>query len=312
MIGRFVEIAEDGRHLSLSRSFLVVSERDREIGRVALDDIAVVMANAHGLTYSNALLTTLAERGVVVVLCGPNHAPAAFLWPVDAHHVQSRRMRAQIDAPEPLTKRLWRSLVRAKVRQQAAVLDSLGLPGDGLAEMARRVRSGDPDNVEAQAARRYWPLLFGPDFRRDRDADGANALLNYGYAVLRSTVARAIMGAGLHPSVGLHHSNRGNPMCLVDDVMEPFRPFVDLAVLRLLKAGHTAVTPETKRYLALTPTYDTPSPLGTTPLGTVVIRLGASLARVFEEGAGELDLIFIDRPWAPAPLEWPTPDPPEC
>jgi len=310
MIGRFVEIAEDGRHLSLSRGFMVVSERDREIGRVPLDDIGAVMANAHGLTYSNALLTALAERGAVVVLCGPNHSPAAFLWPVDAHHVQARRMRAQIDAPEPLAKRLWRSLVRAKVRQQAAVLDSLGVPGGGLTEMARRVRSGDPDNLEAQAARRYWPLLLGADFRRDQDGDGANALLNYGYAILRSTAARAVMGAGLHPSIGLHHSNRGNPMCLVDDVMEPFRPFADLAVHRLLTAGHTSVTPETKRYLALMPTYDTPSPQGTTPLGTVMIRLGASLARVFEEGGGDLDLIFVEHPWAPAPLEWPVP--PKC
>lgn len=312
MIGRIVEVAEDNRYLSLSRGFMVVSERDREIGRVPLEDIAAVMANAHGLTYSNALLLALAERGAVVVLCGPNHMPAAFLWPVDSHHVQARRMRAQIDVPVPLSKRLWRSLVRAKVRQQAAVLDSLGLPGNGLTEMARRVRSGDPDNVEAQAARRYWPLLLGAEFRRDQNGDGANALLNYGYAILRSMAARAIMAAGLHPSIGLHHSNRGNPMCLVDDVMEPFRPFVDLAVLRLLKAGHLDVTAETKRYLALVPTYDTPSPQGTTPLGTVVSRLGTSLAQVFEAGEGELDLVFIDRPWAPTPLEWPIPEPPGC
>ncbi|BAI71537.1 CRISPR-associated protein Cas1 [Azospirillum sp. B510] len=309
MTGRIVEIAEDGRHLSLSRGFLVVTAEGRELGRVPLDDIAVVMANAHGLTYSNALLMALMERGAVVVMCGPNHLPAAFVWPVDAHHVQSRRMRAQVDAPAPLAKRLWQALVRAKIRQQAAALEARGLPAGGLVEMARRVRSGDPDNLEAQAARRYWPALFGREFRRDQDGDGANALLNYGYAILRSATARAVTAAGLHPSIGLHHANRGNPLCLVDDLMEPFRPFVDLAVLRLAEAGHREVTRETKRYLALVPSLDMLTAQGTTPIGTVLIRLAGSLAQVVEEGKGDLDLPALDRPWAPMPLEWPAAPP---
>ncbi|NYZ13638.1 type II CRISPR-associated endonuclease Cas1 [Azospirillum sp. RWY-5-1] len=309
MTGRVVEIAEDGRHLSLSRGFLVVSAEGREIGRVPLDDIAVVMANAHGLTYSNNLLVALCERGAVMVLCGSNHVPAAFLWPVDSHHVQARRMRAQVEAPAPLAKRLWQACVRAKIRQQAAALDSRGLPGGGLLEMARRVRSGDPDNLEAQAARRYWPALFGAEFRRDQDAGGANAMLNYGYAILRSATARAVTAAGLHPSIGLHHSNRGNPLCLVDDLMEPFRPLIDLAVLRLLEAGHTGVTREVKRFLALVPSLDMLTAQGTTPIGTVLIRLAGSLARVLEEGKGDLDLPALDRPWAPMPLEWPPPAP---
>lgn len=309
MTGRIVEIAEDGRHLSLSRGFLVVSAEGREIGRVPLDDIAVVMANAHALTYTNALLMALMERGAVVVMCGTNHVPAAFLWPVDAHHVQARRMRAQMDAAPPLVKRLWQALVRAKIRQQAAALEARGLPGSGLIDMARRVRAGDPGNVEAQAARRYWPLLFGRDFRRDQDGGGINALLNYGYAILRSATARAVTAAGLHPSIGLFHANRGNPLCLVDDLMEPFRPFADLAVLRLAEAGHGEVTREAKRYLALIPSLDMATAQGTTPIGTVLIRLAGSLAQTLEDGEGSLALPSLDHPWAPMPLEWPAAPP---
>ncbi len=307
MTGRIVEIAEDGRHLSLSRGFMVVADRDRELGRVALDDIAVVIANAHGLTYTNNLLVALAERGAGFVLCGANHVPAAFLWPVDGHHVQARRMRAQIAAALPLAKRLWQILVRAKIRQQGAVLEARGAPSGAFEALARKVRSGDPENVEAQAARRYWGLLFGDEFRRDSDGGGANALLNYGYAILRSTTARAVVAAGLHPSLGVHHQNRANPLCLVDDLIEPFRPFVDLAVVRMVDAGFDAVTPEVKRALALLPSMDLPTAEGTTPLSTVIQRLATSLALAFESGKPELDLPGDGRAWAPMPLEWPLP-----
>ncbi len=259
------------------------------------------------LTYTNNLLLALAKRGVVVVLCGPNHTPAAFLWPVDGHHVQARRMRAQLAVSTPQAKRLWQILVRAKVRQQGAVLEACGAPAGAFEMLARKVRSGDPDNIEAQAARRYWPLLFGEAFRRDTDAGGVNALLNYGYAILRSTVARGVMGAGLHPSLGLFHHNRANPLCLVDDLMEPFRPFVDLAVLRLSEAGHAMVTPEVKRFLALVPSLDLPTAEGTTPLSTVVMRAATSLAQAYENGEAALDLPAGEggKAWAPRPLEWP-------
>lgn len=227
MIGRVVEIAEDGRFLSVKRGFLVVSHEREELGRVALDDIAALVVNAHGCAYTNNVVTMLAERGIAMVVCGPNHLPKAFLWPVDGHHAQSTRMAAQLEASKPLKKRIWQQLVRAKIRQQAANLAAWGRPAGGFHLLERKVRSGDPDNVEAQAARRYWPLLFGNEFRRDTAGGGVNGLLNYGYAILRSGVARAVMAAGLHPGLGVHHSNRSNPMCLVDDLMEPFRPLVD-------------------------------------------------------------------------------------
>lgn len=300
MIGRVVEIATDRRHLALSRGFMTVSTDGAEVGRVPLDDIGVLLCHAHGLTYSNNLLVELSRRGTAVVLCGPDHMPLAWVWPLDGHHVQAMRMRHQLEAEEPLKKRLWQTLVRAKIRQQGAVLERVGKPHGAFDLLARQVRSGDPENIEAQAARRYWPLLMGEAFRRDRQADDANAMLNYGYTVLRSGVARAVVVAGLHPSIGLHHANRGNPMCLVDDLMEPFRPLVDFLVVGLAAGGETVVTPAVKASLAGVLSLDVTTARGTTPVGICLERLAASLAAAFETRKAELDL-----PEPLLPLEFP-------
>lgn len=178
------------------------------------------------------------------------------------------------------------------------MLDALGKIGSGFQLLSDRVGSGDPDNMEAQAARRYWPLLLGEAFRRDRDADGVNALLNYGYAVLRAATARAICGAGLHPSVGISHKNAG--MCLADDLMEPFRPIVDLVVARLMAAGMSGVDRDTKKALAETSALDLQTERGRTPLFLCLERLATSLGLSYERGKMALDL-----PREPLPLEIP-------
>jgi len=298
MIGRIVEIAQDGRHLSALRGFMVVSAEREELGRVPLDDIGAVVVNAHGVTYTNNLIVALAERGAGMVVCGPNHAPVAWLWPLTGHHAQGARMRAQLAATRPLGKRLWQIIVRAKIEQQAAVLVALGRAGSGLRLLARQVASGDPQNLEAQAARRYWPLLFGADFRRDRAAGGVNGLLNYGYTVLRSATARAVVAAGLHPSLGVHHSNQYNDMALADDLMEPFRPLVDLRVTQLFAGGVAEVNAEAKHALAGLTALDMRTQAGTTPLGTCLERLAISLGQAYESRKAELDL-----PLAPLPLD---------
>ena len=290
MVGRVIEVASEGCYLSRYRGFMTVSKQGVEQGRVALDDIGVLLCNAHGLTYSNNLLTELARRGVGVVLCGPNHSPVSWLWPLEGHHVQALRMRRQLEASRPLGKRLWQAIVRAKIAQQQNVLDLLQAPSEDFRELARRVRSGDPDNLEAQAARRYWPRLFGPDFRRERLGASPNPFLNYGYTVLRSAVARAVVAAGLHPTLGIHHRNRTNPMCLVDDLMEPFRPLVDYTVVQLVIAGYAEVTPQTKRQLAGVLTIDLETERGTTPLATCVERAAQSLAQSFQDGKPALRL----------------------
>ena len=179
------------------------------------------------------------------------------------------------------------------------MLDSRGVPAEAFDLLARRVRSGDPDNIEAQAARRYWPLLMGADFRRDRAEAGVNGLLNYGYTVMRSLVARSVVAAGLHPSVGIHHANRGNAFALADDLVEPFRPLVDATALRLVSAGCREVTPDAKRAFAGLIALDLPGENGTTTVAVAAGRLAQSLGRCFETGsASELAL-----PRPPSPIE---------
>ncbi|MEH3158861.1 MAG: type II CRISPR-associated endonuclease Cas1 [Sphingomonas taxi] len=291
---RIVDIASDGRHLSAHRGFLVVSEDRVEVGRVPLDDVAAIVVHAHGVTWSTNVVVALAERGAIMVLCGPNHAPVAVCLPLAGHHAQNGRIRAQWEAGRPLSKQLWRRLIVAKIRWQGAALAAHGQPSAPFDLLARRVGSGDPDNVEAQAARRYWPLLMGADFRRDRDAPGANALLNYGYTVLRSACARAVVAAGLHPSIGVHHAHRGNPFALADDVIEPFRPLVDLLTLRLLARGIDTVTPAAKRAYAALIALDMPGEAGTTTLTNAATRVAQTLATALQSGQAA-DL------WLPAP-----------
>ncbi len=166
MLGRIVEVADDRRHLSLFRGFLVVQRTDgdrAELGRVPLDDIAAVIASAHGLSYTNNLLVALSERGAPFVLCAANHNVVGMLLSVDGNFQQAKRYDAQISASRPMMKRLWAEVVRAKLRQQAAALKVIGAPTAPLTALVAKVRSGDPGNVEAQGARRYWTLLFGED-----------------------------------------------------------------------------------------------------------------------------------------------------
>lgn len=296
---RIVDIATDGRHLSVHRGFLVVSAEREEVGRVALDDVAAVVVHAHGVTWTTNLVIALAERGALMVLCGANHAPVAVCLPLEGHHAQNAHYRAQWDAGRPLVKQLWRRIVVAKITWQAAIVGAHGADTAAFDLLARRVGSGDPENIEAQAARRYWPLLMGPAFRRDRDADGTNALLNYGYTVLRSMTARAAVAAGLHPSIGVHHANRGNAFALADDLVEPFRPLVDSLTLRLIGKGHTTVTPEAKRAFAGLVALDLPSEAGVTPVGLMATRMAQTLADSFETGRAAT--LVLPRP--PAPLE---------
>lgn len=261
-----------------------------ELGQVPLDDIAAVIANAHGLSFSNNLLVALAKRGAPFVVCAANHNVVSMLWPVDGNFQQAKRYDAQIAASKPTRKRLWAQVVRAKLLQQAAALEAAGAPPAPLSGLIRKVRSGDPENIEAQGARRYWTLLFGPDFRRDRSAGGVNGLLNYGYTVLRAASARAVIAAGLHPTVGIHHLNEGNPMRLVDDLMEPFRPVIDLLVWQMVREALEEVNPETKRILVRSLFDDMQTEAGATPVVVCLQRLAVSLAYVYLGERESLDL----------------------
>jgi CRISPR-associated protein Cas1 len=302
MIGRIVEVADDKRHLFLLRGFLVVQDTEgerKELGQVPLDDIAAVIANAHGLSYTNNLLVALAERCAPFVLCAANHNAVGMVLPIEGNYQQAKRFDAQIAAGQPLKKRLWAEIVKSKLQQQGAALEATGAPFVPLTALVRKVRSGDPDNFEAQGARRYWGLLFGDDFRRDQQAGGLNAMLNYGYTVLRAATARAVVATGLHPTIGLHHSNEGNAMRLVDDLMEPFRPMMDLKVWQLHKQGEGQVTPESKRALVRTLYDDMQTSAGATPVMVCTQKLAISLAQIF---MGERDKLDLPLPGLPLSL----------
>ncbi|MGK6315534.1 type II CRISPR-associated endonuclease Cas1 [Neorhizobium sp. DT-125] len=287
---RIVDISSDGLHLAIYRGFLTVSRGGEEQGRIALDDIGALIVHAHGTTWSNHVFVKMAERGVPVVLCGPNHAPVSVVWPLEGHYAQGARLRAQIDAPRPLQKQLWRKIVAAKIRMQGQVLAANGQEGGAFEMLARKVRSGDPDNTEAQAARRYWKALFGPEFYRDQDADGANALLNYGYTVLRAILSRAICASGLHPTIGIFHSNRANAFALADDLVEPYRPLIDQLVLNLISGGESSVSRDAKRALTSISTFDLEGGPGISPLSVQAGRFVHSLAVSFETGEAKLEL----------------------
>lgn len=289
---RVVDIGTDGLHLATHRGFLTVSASGEERGRVALDDIGALIVHAHGTTWSNSVVVRLSERAVPVVICGSNHAPVACVWPLEGHHAQAARMRAQLRCPRPLAKQLWRLVVAGKIRMQGEALAFVGKEGGAFDLLARKVRSGDPENVEAQAARRYWKALLGAAFSRDqRQEGGANALLNYGYTVLRAIASRAVCASGLHPTLGIFHTNRANAFALSDDLMEPFRPMVDLAVAALLREGVAEVTAAAKTRLAAVGGMDVEAADGTvSPVSVAMQRLTQSLAVSFEKGAASLDI----------------------
>lgn len=294
---QIIDISSDGMHISLYRGFLITSKKQEEIARIPLDQIAGLIVHAHGTTWSNSLLTQLGDKGVPVVVCGSNHAPRSVLMPLSGHHAQGGRMRAQWQAKRPLMKQAWKQIIIAKVEMQAAVLEAFGQPSAPLRILVRKITSGDTTNIEAQAARIYWPKLMGRSFRRDINYNDVNALLNYGYTILRTASARSVVGAGLHPTIGVHHSNRNNAFSLADDLMEPFRPLVDCAAKHLALSNGTEVDSVAKHALARLIATDLPFGDGISPVSVALNKLATSLGKSYE--SGKLNLLL---PQPPDPL----------
>lgn len=280
-VGRIVEITNPGRSVHKDHGFLAIRESGQTLGRVPLDDIEAVIAASQGITWSGNSLTALAERSVPVVLVGKNFSPIAHILPLAAHHNQGSIMQAQADAKLPLRKRLWADIVRRKISAQQAALQLYGLDSTRLARLKTEVTSGDPDNREAAAAQYYWPKLLGEGFSRDRVSPGSNIALNYGYAVLRAASARAIVAAGLNPSLSVHHVSGGDALRLADDLMEPFRPAIDITVKDMQLGESDLLTPTLKAQLASVMQADYATDNGRTPLSQLLVRLAQSLARVY-------------------------------
>ena len=250
MAWRGLHITRPSR-LSLGDNQIVVDQNDGEV-RLPIEDIAWVVIDTPQATLSTALITACMDAGMALITTDRTHTPSGMILPFHRHHRQAEIAALQTSISAPLKKRLWQAIIQVKIANQAAVLEALGQNASALRAMTRLVGSGDPDNTEARAARAYWPRLF-VDFVREDANDKRNALLNYGYAVVRSAVARALVAAGLLPAFGVNHASVTNAFNLADDMVEPFRPFVDRLVWRLTDDGRDSkgeTTVEERRKLA--------------------------------------------------------------
>ncbi len=269
--------------LSLKNAQLVVASKEmpEEERTIPIEDVGMVMIENQMVSVTMPLLNELVDAGVAVVLCDRKGMPHAMLQNLDGHNLQGEFLRNQVEVGEVLRKQLWKQIIEAKIRNQSALLEKQHGRGALLKPYYMNVKSGDSDNREGLAARLYWGALFGNDFTRDREGDGINSLLNYGYTVLRAATARALVSAGLTPSLGLFHHNRSNAFPLADDMMEPYRPFVDEIVFRLCTEGKMEVNKETKIELISVLTCDTFFPNVTRPLQIGLSMTMASLAKCY-------------------------------
>ena len=256
------------------------------IANIPIEDIGVVIIDHQQVTITQGLLTALIENNASVIVCNETHHPTGLMLPLDMHNIQHERFKVQIEATIPLKKKLWQQTVEAKIGNQAEMLKKAGHDPGRLMALAKSVKSGDPDNLEGQAAHLYWSGLFKNqfEFTRDRNGDPPNNLLNYGYAILRAITARSLVGSGLLPTLGIHHSNKYNAYCLADDIMEPYRPYVDDIVYKITSQGSdcTELTVELKKQMLAICTVDIHFEDERSPLMVGMQRTTASLAQCFE------------------------------
>lgn len=285
-------------YLSLSNAQLVIKLPEVEkadvpeafkqasVRSVPMEDIGVVVLDHRQITITQGALAALLANNCAVITCNEAHLPIGLQLPLEGNTTQNERFRNQLDASLPLRKQLWQQTVQQKIRNQASVLQRYrSEPAKNMLVWASEVKSGDSDNLEGRAAVFYWKTLFGmvPGFVRDREGVSPNNLLNYGYALLRAVVARALVASGLLPTLGIHHHNRYNAYCLADDIMEPYRPYVDECVLQVVeRMGYVeAMTVDVKRELLSIPVLDVTMEGHRSPLMVAVAKTTASLYKCF-------------------------------
>jgi CRISPR-associated protein Cas1 len=293
MIKRIVEISQSKSHLKVRYGQLVIGQNSREISTIPCEDIGVLLIDNQGVSYTHSVFTELLKCGAAVVLCGQNHHPTGILLPLDSNSIQTERFRQQINVKEPVKKQLWKQIVQAKIKHQAKLLGKDSEYYKTLMTLRNRVKSGDISNIEAQASKKFWPAFFGDaNFRRDINGPSPNNLLNYGYMVMRAAIARALCSAGLLPALGIHHRNRYNSFCLADDIMEPFRGFVEAKVREICIGGdYDGELDQQIKARLLEVLYDEVEIAGFKgPLMVGLHRTCASLARCFAGEQKTIDL----------------------
>jgi CRISPR-associated protein Cas1 len=270
-------------YLSLRNSQMHIARKDRDTCSEPVEDIGFLILDHSQVTLSLPLLNALRANNTAVIFCDELHHPRSMLLNLDGNTLQNELFRAQIAASAPLKKNIWKQVIAAKLRNQAAVLAYIGSDGKDICRMAAQVKSGDSDNREGYAARLYWPRLFGFDFKRLREGLPPNNMLNYGYAVIRAGVARALAASGLLNTLGIHHHNRYNAFCLADDIMEPYRPFADAVVYELYRVcgDRENIDTEMKRELLSVLHCDCRCGKEKRPLMLAMQASAASLAQCF-------------------------------
>lgn len=301
-MGRVIEIADPLVSISLNRGFMKVRVENVDKAQIPISDIDILILNGTGATLTTSLLNELLENGAMVLVLGKNYSPSGIFYPTDPHHLHKQKINLQINASKPLNKRLWQAIVKAKIINQAKILSFFSNEEEKqLIELSKKVSSGDPENIEAQAAKKYWQKLFGKDFRRDYSSIGINSLLNYGYAILRSSTARTVLACGLNPTLGVHHHNMENAFCLVDDLMEPYRPIVDFVVKRISEKNPEIkeLTSEHKKNLTKILQIQISLNSETTSLSNSIMKLCQSFVNSLEKGEENLQF-----PLSPLPIEF--------
>ena len=269
---------------------LLDSIKEQSVKRIPIEDIGVVVLDNRQITITQGALAKLLDNNVAVITCDEHRMPSGLMLPLSCNTTQSQRFQEQIEASTPLKKQLWQQTIQAKIFNQSVVLRKLrNLDCENMESWAKQVKSGDSDNLEGRAAAFYWQNLYGhiKGFRRDREGVPPNNLLNYGYAILRAVVARSLVGSGLIPTLGIHHHNRYNAYCLADDIMEPYRPYVDVLVDEIVDSGidYSRLTTEIKSKLLTIPVQDVVINGRRSPL---MIGVGITTASLYKCYSGEL------------------------
>lgn len=280
-----IRLPEVEKNTTLSSNF-----KESSVKRIPIEDIGVVVLDNKQITITQGALGALLDNNVAIISCDEQRMPSGLMLPLAGNTTQSERFRHQIEASLPLKKQLWQQTIQAKIINQSAVLYiQRGMECGNMEAWAKQVKSGDTDNLEGRAAAFYWQNLFGniKGFHRDRDGVAPNNLLNYGYAILRAVVARSLVGSGLLPTLGIHHHNRYNAYCLADDIMEPYRPYVDRLVAEIVGSGAniTELTPELKSKLLSIPILDVVINGRRSPL---MIGVGMTTASLYRCYSGEI------------------------
>ena len=281
-------------YLSLRDGQLLVRLPAEEGSRsIPIEDIGVLILDHQQISITHGLMNALETHKCALITCSTSHMPSGLFLPLDAHSLQSERFQTQIEATLPLKKQLWQQTVRMKIQNQARVLEEVyAQPQANMLAWVKQVRSGDPDNLEARAAAYYWANLFPslPKFTREREESAPNALLNYGYALLRAVVARSLVSVGLLPTLGIHHHNRYNAYCLADDIMEPYRPYVDKFVQEIYEREYPeSLTKDIKHRLLTIMEQDVIIDGITHPLSIATSLTASSLVRCFEGSSKQID-----------------------